>query len=457
MWDPWGRNQPPADVEIGELPERLVRLAQVQATGVPLTRVDPYAEGFPQPEELPEVQALMRDGWRPLSSAPLHCLLPAAWPPEHRTWVPDRLPTVWISGTTGEYEGRIVAPDDRLGDDGPEELAKAAAHDAGLPDPPGGRIWLVRSPWPLIPVEVVYSIVWSVVDPANPEDQIGEFYRAATEVLTWDEERALRECPPDIRALLDAWAANGRTGEEASAVVEFRLTPTTLSDAQNRTGLDEATLLAWLSALHGMYDDATLEAIRRWNELGLPGNPPPEPRRFMQRNLEELNAFVDAGFDLYAADRLEYAGLEKAIAWREAGFDEADTYELLRSDPELTVQEARAFDDVDLDGDRRRPRRQEWIYYGFPAAEAAAWSAAGLTPYQARIWRAHAWQPSDVRPGQWLPPQLMGEHGYGGAFVRFGDGERTNSAWDEIPDPPGTRGRNARRRRGDPDPWINSD
>lgn len=181
----------------------------------------------------------------------------------------------------------------------------------------------------------------------------------------------------------------------------------------------------------------------------------------MRRNFDELKAFVDGGFDLYAADRLEYAGVEKALLWREAGFDEADTYELLRSDPDLTPEEARAFDtlevDADLDAGRRRRRRSEWIYYGFSAAEAGAWAGAALSPYQARLWRAHGWQPGDVPRGRRFPPQFVEEGGYVAGFVDPRTGERMNSSWDEIADPPGTRGRNARRRRGDPDPWINSD
>jgi hypothetical protein len=31
------------------------------------------------------------------------------------------------------------------------------------------------------------------------------------------------------------------------------------------------------------------------------------------------------------------------------------------------------------------------------------------------------------------------------------------NTWDEVADPPGTRGRRARRWAHDPDPWINTD
>jgi hypothetical protein len=104
--DPWGMRQPPAGVDpVAPLPPRLARLAEVQATGTALSAGEPYAQGFPRADELPEVQELMREGWRPLDSAPLHCLFPAAWPPEHRTWIPDRLPRVVTGATTDTYFG----------------------------------------------------------------------------------------------------------------------------------------------------------------------------------------------------------------------------------------------------------------------------------------------------------------------------------------------------------------
>lgn len=451
MSDPWGLEQPPARTDqLGPLPPRLARLAEVQATGIPLAREDPYAQDFPSAEDFPEVQALVRQGWRLLHGAPLYCLLPAAWPSEHRTWLPDRLPKVGMGATTDTYFGETVAlPDEEdWHDDHPAEEARAV----GLPDPPADRIWLLRSPWPGIPVSVIYEIIWSVVESNPTRDEIAAVYRVATDVLTWDEQRALDTCPADTRELLDAWAAVGRTGEAASEVIELQLQPAELDDALAHTQLDEPALLSWLSSLNGELDDDSIAFIRSWRERGLPGNPPPGAERYTDRDLDELQTWLDAGFDLYAANQLELAGLDTAIRWREAGFSEADTYELLRSDPALTPEEAHAFDNV---GSARQQRR-EWIYYGFTAPQAAAWAAAGVTPYQARIWRACDKQPSDAQPGQHFPPQLLEGRRYI-AFSQGADGEMTNTKWDEIPDPPGTRGRRARRWGGDDDPWINTD
>ena len=441
MTDPWGLEQQPAVSDPSALlPPRLARFAEVQATGVSLARLDPYAQDFPAAEELPEVETLMHQGWRVLHPAPLHCLLPAAWPVQHRTWVPDRLPHVGMGGSNGAYWSELVAmPVDDWYDEHPAKNARAV----GLPDPPTDRIWLLRSPWPRIPVSVIYEIVWSFVERSATQDEIQEVYRVATELLTWDEQRALAACPVETRELLDAWAGAGRVGEAASTLIEQQVQPAALDDALARTKLDEPALLAWLYSLDSALDDDTISFISTWRAKGLPGNPPPGAARYRDRDVDELATWLDAGFDLYAADRLEYAGVATAIRWRAAGFDEADTYELLRSDPALTPEEARAFDD----GGAARKERREWVYYGFTAAQAMGWAATGLNPSQARIWRACGQQASDVRPGQHFPPQPGGGHRYAGL----------SELWrDETPDPPGTRGRHARRARGDDDPWINT-
>ena len=109
MTDPWGLGQRFAETDSATaLPPHLARMAEVQATGVALTKQDPYALDFPAAEELPEVARLVRQGWRLLEGG-AHGLLPAAWPAEHRTWVPDRLPKVALSGSSGSYWGEVIA------------------------------------------------------------------------------------------------------------------------------------------------------------------------------------------------------------------------------------------------------------------------------------------------------------------------------------------------------------
>jgi hypothetical protein len=154
----------------------------------------------------------------------------------------------------------------------------------------------------------------------------------ATDVLTWDEERALDACHSETRGLLDAWAAAGRIGEQASAWIAQSLPPAGLDDALSRTQLDEPPLPAWISSLQTALDDDTIAVITAWRASGLPGNPPPGANRYIDRDPGRAETWRESGFDLYAASKLELAGLATATRWRSAGCDEGDTYELLRSD-----------------------------------------------------------------------------------------------------------------------------
>lgn len=453
MDDPWGASEPPAVRSVQPLPPRLARLAQVQQTRVPMLDVDSAECDFPHADELPEVQALAADGWRPLHDAPLYCLLPAAWPTAHRTWVPNRLPRVSCGGTTATYYGSVAAlPDEGDEDYWGDDIAAGEAREAGLPSPPSGRIWLVRSPWPRLPVTAIYELIWKHTEQSR-DSEIAAVYRAARSVFDWDEDTALAACPVELRGLLEEWAAADRIGEAASPFVERRITPGQLNRFMHGTGLDESRALAWLDSLGTAPDEDTIAFIAAWRAANLPGDPPIAASGYRDRDPGELRRWLDAGFDLHAAHKLELAGLDTALRWRQAGFSPQDTYELLRDDPDLTPEEARTFDTGPVSEQRRG-----WIYFGFNAEQAAAWAAAGVTPSQARIWRAVRKAPADVQHGQRFPSELTAGKKYI-AYSRpmdsvYGPIETT---WDELPDPPGTRGRRARRWAHDPHPWINTD
>ncbi|GAB2468927.1 hypothetical protein [Jatrophihabitans fulvus] len=414
MDDPWGLDQPPAVAHVSSLPGR--------DAGDDAPDLDPYDR--PSVGDLPEVSALTADGWTLLHPAPLYELVPAAWPAELRTWVP-------------------VTQDSWAADD-----ARSAARAAGLPAPPPHRLWLLRSPFPRLPVTAVHEIVWAEVErrrgddwfrtreARRPHTEQVQVFEATRELTRWDEDRFLAACPDELRQLLDAWAAEGHTGEPVARLVGRRIRPDQLRRAQDRTGLDAAALLDWLDSTEGdPEDDDLLDFVTAWREAGLPGDPPPGAERFREFDLSELRAWLDAGYPLHHADRLREVGLERAIAWRAAGFGPGETKSLFAADPTLTVAEARAFDGVDL--------RDEWVRLGFSGDEARAWAAEGLGPSEARLWRAVGRRPSEV-DGHTFPPELLGS---GVSYVGFSsvNGINTYDQWDELPDPPGTRGRRANR------------
>ena len=103
-----------------------------------------------------------------------------------------------MGGTSDTYWSEIKALPD--GDDWRDDSLAEHARAVGLPEPPAGRVWMLRSPWPRIPVSVIYDIFWSVVERSHAEDETAEVYFVAVDVLTWDEQRALDACPAETRA-----------------------------------------------------------------------------------------------------------------------------------------------------------------------------------------------------------------------------------------------------------------
>lgn len=172
--DPWGLDDPPAAVATGPLPPRLAALAS-------LTGRVPY-DGAPRPEELPEVAALAERGWLPLGDDLDLACLPAVWPREHRCWVPDRLPKVyvgdgWVQPWT-EDDLKDIASDYR-------HMVTACGL---LPRPPG-RLWLVRSPWPEVTAREVLDAVYLRLAERDLSDEGENVTEVAREVLGWTGER----------------------------------------------------------------------------------------------------------------------------------------------------------------------------------------------------------------------------------------------------------------------------
>ncbi|MET9958812.1 DUF5956 family protein [Streptomyces sp. NPDC006326] len=108
-----------------------------------------------EPDRLPEVRELEVLGWEPAPEDLLWVFLPYVWPPEHRTWVPDRS-TRWAVETRLDGHGHVTGvecaplpePDVHQLDREPEEVLAAL----GLPPRPPGRLWLLRpvGPFPTV-------------------------------------------------------------------------------------------------------------------------------------------------------------------------------------------------------------------------------------------------------------------------------------------------------------------
>lgn len=113
---------------------------------------EPYAAGRwasrdsvdgDDPKALPEIQAAMPEGFEPEPEGLLWCFLPAIWPPDARTWVPDR---------RVRYMRRFCYDDAK-----PRRIPWSAAtyfeieqdinvclSGAGIGSRPSGRIWLLK-------------------------------------------------------------------------------------------------------------------------------------------------------------------------------------------------------------------------------------------------------------------------------------------------------------------------
>ncbi len=245
--DPWGRDVPPATrVETLEpLPPRLADLAGL--TGRRLFEPDVHV-GFPKPDELPEVQQLTEQGWHALEEAPLWWCLPAVWPAEHRIWVADRLPRIaigmdadglrWAEPWPARFYRELV-----------EDVAREAVV-CGLPEPPTGRLWLLRSPWPSLGVDVVLLLVSRRCEELGLQVMTAGVTEAARDLLTWRKEQIWAWWTGPEADVARVWQAVGRSGEDVAALILAGLGPgevavLTAAHADGGGGLTEDQCVAW--------------------------------------------------------------------------------------------------------------------------------------------------------------------------------------------------------------------
>lgn len=421
--------------EAEPLPPRLADLAA-------LTGRRPLVEGerwdWPSAEELPEVRALAGERWRPLEPAPLYWCLPAVWPPDHRCWVPDRLPRLsrgfqgahrWLEPWAEETDKKMHA----------DLVAEAAV--CGLPEPPRGRLWLVRSPWPSLGVRVVlHLLARRCVERGLPVMTSG-VTEAARELLGWSEERIWKWWSGPDADVANAWRARGRVGEEAARLVLAKLKPEDVEALTSGDGGDGGLTLeqalTWCAAVRES-GSAAVARVLAWRALGLPAEPPYDPSMVLaEMPPEEAAEWLAAAFDFHDLGELRGLQPANAVAWRDQGFAPSEVRRLLEADRILTPEEAAAFDAAGIEPDARR----QWVADGFDADAARAWTDLDILSNEARVWRSIGRGPEDaashIRAGGGpLPP------GARAGWTAIGGHDRADRRYGVI-DPPGTRGRTA--------------
>lgn len=365
MEDPWGRDEPPASGRLDEM---------------------------------------VAQGWSPPGPDNFWSLLPAAWPADYRCWLPV---------PSQERRGRPWLP-------GADEAAAA-----GLPAPPDGRRWLLRSPVPWLSLSsLVFLIQWRTAQTAGERNEFEPTYvfEAAGELLAWDDAALTSWLQTVDRNVAGQWRAAGRVGDDVTGLVLAGLGPDDVA-ALSALGVDEAAALLWHESTFRRGPELA-EAVRLWHGRGVLT---PPPGLFQLNSTSEVEGWLAAGFSLDDVLAHPDLPLERATTWRDAGMTLVETAAWFAADGQLTVAEATAYE---------VPNAYEWAARGFDAAEAAAWTAVGIDPDRARVWRAARLCPLDVHDDR-LPP-----------------GARTGG-WIGVPpdhddfvphvlDPPGTRGRRGR-------------
>lgn len=242
--DPWGSALPPVvQGAPPPLPPRLAALPDLAGRDGSLHLEPGERWAFPTAGELPEVQQLADRGWRAAPDAPYWLFLPAVWPAEHRCWLPDRLPRVSVAS---DGTDRVIVPwTEEVAEDLYAETV-AEARGAGLPAPPRGRLWLLRSPWPSIGFTVALHVIDSFIQPSGPRGP-GDARRRVADVrrvLSWSEPEAWSRWHGATARTAGAWRARGRTGEQVSDLVLRELSPELMARLAGSTSRGAR---AWMS------------------------------------------------------------------------------------------------------------------------------------------------------------------------------------------------------------------
>lgn len=441
--DPWGLDELPAvpDADLQPLPPVLAEIAAAMEDGTRLPFRDPSGTGRPGAADLPEVQALAAQGWKPLPGGLGSDvgLVPAVWPPEHRCWVHDRVPPFGVcSYGPGET---YIEPDMRNPQREHWELARAARSVDLLPPPPG-RLWLLRSPWPRLRMGSLLLAIRQARDTGGfGWDAVG-MMRAAQTVLAQGEEATWDSWSGRQADAARAWRTAGPTPSDVDDWISLGLGPDELdvltrSPDEGGAGLRPADVREWCAAvsLGAEPTDRDVAKVLAWRGIGIAADAPVTQLAavMVEREPAEVATWLEAGLTLADVAAWDADDLTRALRWRDAGFEAREARALTVADPTLSPEEAAAFDRLGIDtGARRR-----WVEAGFSAAEARTWTDLDVVAGEARVWRSLGRGPELAREhrragGGSLPADFEG------GWIGFGTGR--DELHFGVTDPPGTRG-----------------
>ncbi|WP_076260995.1 hypothetical protein [Intrasporangium flavum] len=443
--DPWGRDDPPAvaEADLEPLPPVFAEIVEAFEVGDSISV--PGGPDGPRPgvDDLPEVAALVAAGWHPLPAGMAGeelALLPAVWPSEHRTWVPDRLPRFGLVSYGGD--DFFVEPARESAEHEHWQLARTA-RSLGLPVPPRGRLWLLRSPWPDLRVGSLVLLLRQVRD----EDELGwepsGMMEAARRVLSGTEEQAWSRWTRREGDAARAWRGRNAPGAEVDRWIALGLGPEVVDRLtaplnEGGAGLSADEAHTWCGVTCTGFATGT-DVVRRtiaWRRIGLPADAPVGRLMsvLLERQPEEVQPWIESGFTAEEIAVWEAADLPRAARWREAGFGVREARELVDADPTVTPGEARAFDAAGIEPSRRA----RWVAAGFAAAEAREWTDLDVVSSEARVWRSLGKGPGDARAQQAAGARGHLPLGFASGWAAFGP-DRDDMGFG-VTDPPGTRG-----------------
>ena len=442
--DPWGRYDPPAvaEADLTPLPDTFARIVAHFETGEELVVAGGDRSSVPGSADLPEVAALVAAGWHPLPTGLEGgevALLPAVWPPEHRTWVPDRLPRFGFVSYGGE--DFFVEPARESADHEHWELARTA-RSVGLAPPPLGRLWLLRSPWPSLRISGLLWLVRQVRD----DDQLGwdsvALMRAAQRVLAGTEEEAWARWRGPRAKAAKAWREQRRDGPDIDRWIDLGLGPAevkalTAPVAEGGAGLTAETIPRWCEAVcFGDPCEDVVERARAWRRAGLSADAPVGRLAsvMVDHQPDEVGRWMAEGFTVVDIADWDARDLPRAMGWRAAGFDAREARELLLADPTLTPDEARSFDEAGIEP----ARRVRWVAAGFSATAAREWTDLDVVASEARVWRSLGLGPHEARAQHAAGARGHLPVGFESGWAAFGS-DRDDVSFG-VADPPGTRG-----------------